>query len=119
MLIMNESQRSLGLACESSTNDKPTMHHDRAKKTVMVCHQAKTFCKRCLMILHTHPSLQIVDHYSMHVAQRKMALLGLFHYADAPVYIGRQMITQVIGIVSCKVGASIKSLMAHQHPLSE
>ena len=71
------------------------------------------------MVAGGHSLAEIVGENGLGVDQLQSASLGQPHEADAPVVIGREAITQIIGSAAGQVGACIERLMANQHTIQE
>ena len=72
------------------------MNKERSEQPVMGAHHKETLAKRSTMVLHRHAAVKVMGDNGAYIAQRQMASRCLLHDADAPVYIGRITITEVV-----------------------
>lgn len=64
----------------------------RAYRPVVSRHNPEAFRERCFAVFRRHPFLQIIYEDEAGVVQG----LGLLHYSDAPVEVGRETVLQVV-----------------------
>lgn len=103
------------LTLQQSPYDKPRMHEKGGNNAIMAAHYHEALLERGTMILHTHTAVEIIGDDGIDISQWQMPGSSLFHNADAPVYIGRITVIEIVGYQLGNVGAGVKRLMAHQH----
>ena len=71
------------------------------------------------MIAGGLPFFEIARHHAAHIPKWQPTSLGLFHHAYAPVHVGREAVTGVVGRGAGNLAKGIERLMAHQHTVAE
>src|SRR3712207_3956439 len=92
---------------------EPCVMRQRARPSVMFHHDAETFFQRSAAVAGSHSFVEVIDYGDVRMVQQS----GFLHDADAPVYIGREAILQVVRFRQRAFRE--KGLMANHHSLLE
>ena len=85
----------------------------------MATHDVETLTQGVAVVLLAVATGEETDNDGRDTPQGELPPVGLFHHTDAPVYVCRMVVAEVVSIHLGDVGTCIERLMAHQHAVTE
>ena len=95
------------------------MHGECIQEAIVLTHDLEALQKRIPVVLRGITAIHEISYDTWHPEEWQLSFFGLLHHADAPIYISRVTVLQVVGNVARNVQTGIKRLVTHQHALFE
>ena len=108
-----------GLSLTNGANDKPCVHECRVDDTIVFAHHLKSFLERRTVVLDAHAPVEVVGQDAVHVLERQVAPLSLFHHPYAPIHVSGIAVVGVVIHGTNYFGEGVETLVANQHALAE